>query len=214
MEKCWLQVRDTFTLINPLRAGKKLLVLDLDYTLFDMKTKSDDWRLLRRPGTHRFLTAMYAQFDLVVWSQTSWRWLELKLTELGILTHPAYKVSFVMDKSSMFRVASPQSDGNIRKHHVKCLEIIWRKYPQYSSANTVHVDDLGRNFALNPQSGLKIAPYKNAPETRATDRELSHLTRYLTHIATTTEDFNKLDHSTWREQAKGMEASSSQGATH
>lgn len=27
-------------------------------------------------------------------------------------------------------------------------------------ANTLHVDDLSRNFAMNPANGLKIAPYR------------------------------------------------------
>lgn len=38
--------------------------------------------------------AVYKDFDICVWSQTSWRWLELKLTELGILTNPNYQISF------------------------------------------------------------------------------------------------------------------------
>jgi len=51
--------------------------------------------------------------DIVFWSQTSWKWslfsssgcsthlfrLEIKLTELGILLHPDYRVCFVLDKS-------------------------------------------------------------------------------------------------------------------
>ena len=43
------------TFINPPRTGKKLLVLDLDFTLFDMKTQSDDYTSLKRPFTHRQL---------------------------------------------------------------------------------------------------------------------------------------------------------------
>jgi ubiquitin-like domain-containing CTD phosphatase 1 len=43
------------TFINAPRPGKKLLVLDLDYTLFDMKTQLDDYSKLRRPFTHRQL---------------------------------------------------------------------------------------------------------------------------------------------------------------
>lgn len=36
IDKYWERIKDTFCLINPIREGKKLLVLDLDYTLFDM----------------------------------------------------------------------------------------------------------------------------------------------------------------------------------
>ena len=31
---------------------------------------------------------------------------------------------------------------------------------QYSAANTIHVDDLSRNFALNSKNGLKVKAYK------------------------------------------------------
>jgi ubiquitin-like domain-containing CTD phosphatase 1 len=37
-------------------------------------------------------------YDLVVWSQTHWKWVEQKLTALGMLTHPGYKICFVLDR--------------------------------------------------------------------------------------------------------------------
>ena len=80
-------------ILHPLR-GKKLLVLDLDYTLFDCKSPASHISLLARPGLHEFLTAMYQEYELVIWSQTSWRYLEAKITELGMLTHDEYKISF------------------------------------------------------------------------------------------------------------------------
>ena len=43
-----------------------------------------------------FLTAVYAHYDLCIWSQTSWRWLELKLTELGFLSNPNYRYVVVV----------------------------------------------------------------------------------------------------------------------
>jgi ubiquitin-like domain-containing CTD phosphatase 1 len=70
-------------MIHQPRAGKKLLVLDLDYTLFDMKSSAANFEQLKRPFTDMFLRAMYQYYDIVIWSQTSWKWLEIKLTELG-----------------------------------------------------------------------------------------------------------------------------------
>lgn len=46
---------------------------------------------MKRPHMDAFLTAVYEYYDLCVWSQTSWRWLELKLTELGFLSNPNYR---------------------------------------------------------------------------------------------------------------------------
>lgn len=86
--------KTSITLINHPRPGKKLLVLDLDYTLFDCKGIAENVMELARPGLHEFLTLMYQDYDMVVWSQTSWKWLEMKITSLGMLTHPSYKISF------------------------------------------------------------------------------------------------------------------------
>jgi len=39
---------------------------------------------------------------------------------------------------------------------VKPLGVIWGKFPQWSRTNTVMVDDLRRNFIMNPENGLKV----------------------------------------------------------
>lgn len=45
--------------------------------------------------------------------------------------------------------------------------------------------------------GLKIAPFKNAPVNKATDKELLHLKTYLLAIAEL-EDLSELRHRKWR----------------
>jgi len=152
-------------IMNPFRNGKRLLVLDLDYTLFDCKSAASSVSELARPGLHEFLSSVYPFYDIAIWSQTSWRWLEAKITSLGMIFHPNYKLAFTLDATSMFSV-SVQKNNERTTHSVKALEIIWRKFPdRFDSRNTIHIDDLGRNFALNPQSGLKISAFKNAPIT-------------------------------------------------
>ena len=39
---------------------------------------------------------------------------------------------------------------------VKPLGVIWGKFEQYNSRNTIMFDDLRRNFLMNPQNGLKV----------------------------------------------------------
>lgn len=75
--------------INPPRANKKLLVLDIDYTIWDMKTSPTDTNshILKRPYTDTMLSELYLHYDFVFWSQTNWRYLEMKLTDMGILTN-------------------------------------------------------------------------------------------------------------------------------
>jgi len=83
-----------------------------------------------------------------------------------------------------------------KKHEVKALEIIWAKFPQWTKQNTIHVDDLSRNFAMNPKNGLKIPPFKNAAETRSSDTVLRALAKYLKLVAKT-EDISSMDHTKW-----------------
>lgn len=45
-------------------------------------------------------------------------------------------------------------DGRIQ---VKPLGVIWGKYEDfYNRKNTIMFDDIGRNFLMNPQNGLKV----------------------------------------------------------
>ncbi|KAI0780617.1 HAD subfamily IIID h [Trametes elegans] len=196
-------------LINPLRPGKRLLVLDIDYTILDTKPLTSGAlppHECARPGLHEFLEAVYPHYDICIWSQTSWIWLETKLVELGILGGiRSYKIAFVLDKTCMFTVFSVR-DGQPYKHSVKALQIIWNHFPQYGPRNTIHIDDLGRNFALNPKEGLKISAFKNAhTEAAAGDRELFKLSKYLIHLVDTHPDFRKANHSKWKDVVRALQ---------
>jgi TFIIF-interacting CTD phosphatase-like protein len=71
--------------MNEPREGKPLLVLDLDHTLLDFSSRTlqrDNAThqvgagmaaAMKRPYMDEFLTSAYKNYDLVVWSQTSWR---------------------------------------------------------------------------------------------------------------------------------------------
>ena len=113
--------------MHPPREGKKLLVLDLDHTLLDFSDR-DDHRdneiVFNRPYMNDFLACVYKHYDIVMWSQTSWRWLEIKLIELGMLADQRYRISFVLDKTSMFHVISQKSNGSDFKHQVGTCFVI------------------------------------------------------------------------------------------
>eukprot|EP01113_Clastostelium_recurvatum_P033696 TRINITY_DN4484_c0_g1_i3.p3 TRINITY_DN4484_c0_g1~~TRINITY_DN4484_c0_g1_i3.p3 ORF type:complete len:111 (-),score=32.03 TRINITY_DN4484_c0_g1_i3:81-413(-) len=110
-----------------------------------------------------------------------------------------------MDRTSMFTVttqvpsrAGDPAPSSRKEHEVKALEIIWAKFPQFSRKNTVHVDDLARNFALNPQSGIKIKAFKRGA-AGPPDTQLVLLARYLKRIVAA-KDLAALDHSRWDDQ--------------
>lgn len=58
-------------------------------------------------------------------------------------------------------------------------------------------DDIRRNFIMNPKTGLKIRPFRQAHLNRGKDKELLHLAVYLKNIAMHCEDFNELNHKDW-----------------
>ena len=56
---------------NKKRPGKKCLVLDIDYTLFDLGSSAERPDELARPHLHSFLAACYEHYDILIWSATS-----------------------------------------------------------------------------------------------------------------------------------------------
>jgi len=184
--------------------------LDIDYTILDTKPLLEGSlppAECARPGLHDFLEAIYPFYDICVWSQTSWVWLETKLHELEMIGSDTrhYKISFVLDKTPMFKVFSKRNGADFT-HHVKALQIIWNLFPQYNASNTIHVDDLGRNFALNPGEGLKISAFKDAHNLvlAREDRELEKLTRYMVFIANL-DDLRSVDHNDWKKVARSLQ---------
>lgn len=171
---------------------------------------------MKRPFMDEFLSEMYVNYDLVVWSQTSWRWLETKLVELGMLTNPNYRFCFVLDKTSMFAITSTKRTGQKIKHYVKPLQIIWSKFPNvWDASNTIHLDDLSRNFALNLDNGLKVSGYyrkkkKNGRPSRSStgknDVELIGLIGYCTKLAKEVDDFRNVEFKYWKDVVNGTKA--------
>ena len=89
-----------FNIINQPREGRKLLVLDLDHTILHFTSKKEVANdMMKRPYMDIFLSIVYHFYDLCFWSQTSWRWIEIKLTELGMIPNSGYKVCFILDKT-------------------------------------------------------------------------------------------------------------------
>jgi len=192
-------VETPINLMNPLDPKKKLLVLDLDNTLFDFGGRKRTYSLAEtmRPGLIEFLSVIFQYYNIVIWSATDWKWLEIKLIEFGLIPHAKFSFCFVLDKSCMFTVKSKRK-GEMMEHTVKALGIIWTKFPQFNQKNTLHVDDLSRNFAMNVRNGIKIKAFKYSAEAVQSDRELFYLSSYLAAIANQ-EDLSSVDHSKWRQ---------------
>lgn len=178
--------------MNEPRPGKKLLVLDIDYTLFDHRSVAEQFNELIRPFLHEFLQSAYEHYDIVIWSATSMKWIEVKMKELGVTSNSNYKLCFMLDSSAMISVHTPKY-GVIE---VKPLGVIWGKYKQWDASNTIMFDDIRRNFIMNPKTGLRIRAFREAHLNRHKDTELLKLSKYLKDISNV-EDFTELNHRNW-----------------
>ena len=104
----------------------------------------------------------------------------------------------------MFKVRSTKRDGSSLEHHVKPLQIIWSKFPdRWGSHNTVHVDDLSRNFALNLGSGVKVSGFYRKKSSARRDTELLGLGRYLEELAKANINFEKANFHSWLDVVSG-----------
>ncbi|KAG5000034.1 hypothetical protein AAZX31_08G123900 [Glycine max] len=178
---------------NSCRQGKKLLVLDIDYTLFDHRSTAENPLQLMRPYLHEFLTSVYSEYDIMIWSATSMKWIKVKMEQLGVLDNPNYKITALLDHMAMITVQT-SSRGVF---DCKPLGLIWAKFPEfYNASNTIMFDDLRRNFVMNPQNGLTIKPFRKAHANRDSDQELVKLTQYLLAIAEL-DDLSNLEHNNW-----------------
>lgn len=195
---------DTYkiNLINEPRPGKKLLVLDIDYTLFDHRSTAETAAELMRPYLHEFLTSAYEDYDIVIWSATSMKYIDVKMRELRVANNPNYKLLFYLDSAAMISVHSAKY-GLL---NVKPLAVIWGKFSQYNEKNTIMFDDIRRNFLMNSQNGLKIKAFREAHKNRDKDQELLHLAKYLKKIAKL-EDLSTLNHKYWHRMLDGQKRS-------
>uniref|UniRef100_A0A8C9EU52 Ubiquitin like domain containing CTD phosphatase 1 n=1 Tax=Pavo cristatus TaxID=9049 RepID=A0A8C9EU52_PAVCR len=137
-------------ILNPPREGKKLLVLDVDYTLFG-ETLCNLWGWFKRAVSlpvHVSSCLIYKYTSVILACVFGY-----KQSELGVSTNANYKITFMLDSAAMITVHTPRR-GLI---DVKPLGVIWGKFSEYySKKNTIMFDDIGRNFLMNPQNGLKV----------------------------------------------------------
>lgn len=193
--------------LSPPRQGNKCVVLDIDYTFFDLGSTSERPTDLLRPGTIELLTHVYQNsFDIVIWSATSMKWIDVKLKELGLLDHPdKFKIAVCMDYTAMVTVDAASAGlafSSKRKRAVfdcKPLHVLWERYKEfYSPATTIMLDDLRRNFILNPQHGLVIKPFRKSTTSGTKDSEFFKLRQYFDILAAL-QSFESLDHNGWKE---------------
>lgn len=108
-------------MLNEPRPGKNLLVLDIDYTLFDHRSSAETGLELMRPYLHEFLTSAYEHYDIVIWSATGMKWIEEKMKLLGVSTNTNYKIMFYLDSLAMISVHTPKYGVMDVRKQILCI---------------------------------------------------------------------------------------------
>jgi ubiquitin-like domain-containing CTD phosphatase 1 len=65
-----------------------------------------------RPHLHIFFTSVYEDYDIVIWSANSLKWMNVKMKALGVLGNESYKVAFMLDFKSMVTVHTQKRGAN------------------------------------------------------------------------------------------------------
>ncbi|KAF2883096.1 hypothetical protein ILUMI_23068 [Ignelater luminosus] len=170
------------------REEKKLLIINVNFTLFDSLSSVDEF--YGRPFLHIFLGKMYKYYDIGLWTSTTMERLEGHVSKLDIENHPDYKILFYADASVTVDVK--MSHGLTVQ--VKPLDTIWKRFPQYNSTNTLLCDAMEDNFFFNPLNGILVEPYYY--DLYKEDDEFLKLAPYLEWVAQF-KDVTKINHKIW-----------------
>lgn len=100
---------------------KKLVILDLNNTLFHKKTY--------RPFLDEFLDELFNHYCVAIWSNLSRRKIINETDKLGITND----LEFIFDYKR-------------RRNGKKCLKKVWNNYPQWDETNTIIIDDSSRKI--------------------------------------------------------------------
>ncbi|KAF2883049.1 hypothetical protein ILUMI_23126 [Ignelater luminosus] len=175
-------------IISKPRPGKKLLILDLDQNIRDCAALNGT--IAVRPYLIEFLTSIYDDYDIGIWSAADMIILENYINSLNMTGNENYKILFYTDVYSMVPIQTVD-----KVIQIKPLAFIWEKFSEYNHTNTVICDEIKYNFYLNPKNGILINPYRYY----YADYELVRLLSYLRFIAQS-DDLSDLNHKSWKDE--------------
>ena len=144
---------------------RKLLVLDLDYTLYypsetpivaDFCVVADGvsvW-IKKRPYLNQFLSYAVENYDLMVWSASSRKYID------QVVSHLLPDVPLVYIYSSE-RCTTKWNQFSDEPHPyvIKDMKKVWRRNNPYTKKNTLVLDDTPKTYLRNYGNAIPIDGY-------------------------------------------------------
>ena len=165
---------------------RKLLVLDLDNTMIDAMERDKineskvsqemlrfpldiyNYTVFIRPGLFSFLGQCFKLgYDIGIWSAGEPEYVKIVIKIL----FPGINIKFIYTGKHCLRLTI-----NKVVYATKPLDRIWEKYEEYSSNNTVVIDDNPNAHIFNKMNLLNIKPFRY---TDHNDNELSKMLKIL-----------------------------------
>lgn len=122
-----------------------------------------------RPGAIEFLEWLMERFDVGVWTSCVERNAHA-IVKAIVPSHLQARIKFIFHRGHCELVPGPGY------HSIKDLRQVWRRFPQYSAANTWAIDDTASKYRYQPDNLILLSEFK------ATDRDDTELERLKREI--------------------------------
>lgn len=165
--------------------GRKLLILDLDYTLYypsEIPLNNADCCIIaygsqtwikKRPYLDQFLAYANKNYDLMVWSASSREYV------CQVVTHLLSDIPLVYVYSGERCTTKwNQFSDEPNPYVIKDLRKIWRRDNPYTKRNTLVLDDTPKTYLRNYGNAIPIDRYNGGANDTELLRVIEVLKRY------------------------------------
>lgn len=161
------------------------IILDLDNTIISSLTpeqvQPDGFRgydmegtyfTYERPGLQEFLDFLFENYEVAVWTAASKSYAIFIVKHIILQNKPNRKLKFLLynyhgDLSSQFSQCP------------KDLKLIFKTFLEFTSENTIIIDDCNEVVAAQQQNSYHIPPFQADDPAALKDRELEKLRKKL-----------------------------------
>ena len=146
--------------------------------LNQMKTHkmNEDFIVFERPGLQNFLSWLFKNFNVIVWSAASPDYVEFIVK--NIIEKKNRKVEYVLNSENC-----EDSQKIFGDKHIKNLKLLWDIHDlPLGPHTTLIIDDLKMVTGIQPHNSIQIKSFNTNKITCIDDSELEHIKKRLIDI--------------------------------